>query len=154
MEAILNIDKALLFLGVFLAVSIVVITAIMLDLWDGVHTAKKTHERVHSHRLRVTIAKISEYWRLLLIGFLIDCLGVLFDFYFMPFVALLFGAGLIVVEAKSMFEHASKRKSHAVELPEIISKIVSATTSTDARKIIDTLKENPKIVSYDKEDIG
>lgn len=154
METILNIDKVLLFLGVFLAVSIVVITAIMLDLWDGVHTAKKTHERVHSHRLRVTIAKISEYWRLLLIGFLIDCLGVLFDFYFLPFVALLFGAGLIVVEAKSMFEHASKRKSHAVELPEIISKIVSATTSTDARKIIDTLKENPKIVSYDKEDIG
>lgn len=154
MEAILNIDKVLLFLGVFLAVSIVVITAIMLDLWDGVHTAKKTHERVHSHRLRVTIAKISEYWRLLLIGFLIDCLGVLFDFYFLPFTALLFGAGLIVVEAKSMFEHASKRKSHAVELPEIISKIVSATTITDARKIIDTLKENPKIVSYDKEDIG
>lgn len=154
MEAILNIDKVLLFLGVFLAVSIVVITAIMLDLWDGVHTAKKTHERVHSHRLRVTITKISEYWRLLLIGFLIDCLGVLFDFYFLPFTALLFGAGLIVVEAKSMFEHASKRKSHAVELPEIISKIVSATTSTDARKIIDTLKENQKIVSYDKENIG
>lgn len=154
METILNIDKVLLFLGVFLVVSIVVITAIMLDLWDGVHTAKKTHERVHSHRLRVTIAKISEYWRLLLIGFLIDCLGVLFDFYFLPFVALLFGAGLIVVEAKSMFEHASKRKSHAVELPEIISKIVSASTSTDARKIIDTLKENQKIVSYDKENIG
>lgn len=154
MEAILNIDKVLLFLGVFLAVSIVVITAIMLDLWDGVHTAKKTHERVHSHRLRVTIAKISEYWRLLLIGFLIDCLGVLFDFYFLPFTALLFGAGLIVVEAKSMLEHARKRKSHAVELPEIISKIVSASTSTDARKIIDTLKENQKIVSYDKENIG
>lgn len=154
METILNIDKVVLFLGVFLVVSIVVITAIMLDLWDGVHTAKKTHQRVHSHKLRVTIAKISEYWRLLLIGFLIDCLGVLFDFYFLPFVALLFGAGLIVVEAKSMFEHASKRKSHAVELPEIISKIVSASTSADARKIIDTLKENQKIVSYDKENIG
>lgn len=147
METILNIDKVLLFLGVFLVVSIVVITAIMLDLWDGVHTAKKTHERVHSHRLRVTIAKISEYWRLLLIGFLIDCLGVLFDFYFLPFVALLFGAGLIVVEAKSMFEHASKRKSHAVELPEIISKIVSASTSADAQKIIEALRKEPEKVT-------
>lgn len=139
METILSLDKLLLFLGVFLAVCIVVIIAIMLDLWDGVYTAKKTKQRVHSHKLRVTIAKMSEYWRFLLIGFLVDCLGVFFDFYFLPFVAVLFGAGLIVVEAKSMFEHAGRRKSHTVELPDIIKEIINAVDTKDAQKVIDKI---------------
>ena len=81
MESILSLDKLYLFLGIFLAVCILVIAAIMLDLWDGVHTAKKTNQRVHSHKLRVTIAKMSEYWRFILIGFLVDCLGIFFSFY-------------------------------------------------------------------------
>ena len=55
MESIVSLDKFYLFLGIFLAVCILVIVAIMLDLWDGVHTAKKTNQRVHSHKLRVTM---------------------------------------------------------------------------------------------------
>ena len=125
MESILSKEKLYLFLGVFFAVCLLVITAILVDLWDGVHTAKRTNERVHSHKLRVTIAKISEYWRFILIGFLVDCLGIIFSFYILPFVAVLFGAGLIAVEAKSMFEHAHRRKSHTAELPDIVSSIIS-----------------------------
>lgn len=138
-ETILSLDKLLLFLGVFFAVSLIVIMAIMLDLWDGVYTAKRTHQRVHSHKLRVTIAKMSEYWRFLLIGFLVDCLGVFFSFYFLPFVAVLFGAGLIVVEAKSMFEHANRRKSEMTDLPEIINEIIAAADKKDAQKVIEVL---------------
>lgn len=139
MEPILSFDKLYLFLGVFLAVCLVVIIAIMLDLWDGVYTAKKTNQSVHSHKLRVTIAKMSEYWRFLLIGFLVDCLGVFFDFYFLPFVAVLFGFGLLVVETKSMFEHANRRKSHMTELPDIINDIIRAVDKKDAEKIIGVL---------------
>ena len=73
METIVPLNKLYLFVGVFLAVCILVIAAIMLDLWDGVHTAKKTHQRVHSHKLRVTIAKMSEYWRFIMIGFISAC---------------------------------------------------------------------------------
>ena len=138
-ETILSLDKLLLFLGVFFAVSLIVIVAIILDLWDGVYTAKRTHQRVHSHKLRVTIAKMSEYWRFLLIGFLVDCLGVFFSFYFLPFVAVLFGAGLIVVEAKSMFEHANRRKSEMTDLPEIINEIIAAADKKDAQKVIEVL---------------
>lgn len=139
METIFSIDKVLLFLGVFLAVCLVVIIAIMLDLWDGVYTAKRTNQRVHSHKLRVTIAKMSEYWRFLLIGFLVDCLGVFFDFYFLPFVAVLFGVGLLVVETKSMFEHANLRKSHMTELPQIIHEIIAAADAKDAQKVVELL---------------
>lgn len=142
METILTADKLYLFVGVFLAVCILVITAIMLDLWDGVHTAKKTNQRVHSHKLRVTIAKMSEYWRFIMIGFLVDCLGIFFTFYVLPFVAVLFGAGLIVVEAKSMFEHANRRKSHMTEVPKIINDIIAAVDKKEAQKIIDLLCAN------------
>lgn len=75
MNEFLSMEKMSLFLGVFFAVCILVITAILLDLWDGVHTAKKTNQRIHSHKLRVTIAKMSEYFRFIVIGFLVDCLG-------------------------------------------------------------------------------
>lgn len=124
-------------MGIFLAVSLLVVIAIMLDLWDGVHTAKILKDRVHSHKLRVTIAKMSEYWRFIIIGFLIDCLGVIFSFYIVPFVTILFGAGLIIVEIKSMFEHAKRRKSHTTQLPEIIRGIMEAATEKDAHDVIE-----------------
>ncbi|MDE5785553.1 MAG: phage holin family protein [Duncaniella sp.] len=139
METILSLDKLYLFLGVFLAVCLLVIMAIMLDLWDGVHTAKKTNQRVHSHKLRVTIEKMSEYWRFIMIGFLVDCLGIFFSFYIMPFVAVVFGAGLIAVEVKSMFEHAGRRKSHLTELPDIIESIIKAADHKDAQEVLKRL---------------
>ena len=145
MESILSLEKGYLFIGVFFAVSLLVIMALMLDLWDGMYTAKRTGQRVHSHKLRVTIAKVSEYWRFLLIGFLADCLGFLFSFYFLPFMALLFGMGLIVVEIISMFEHAKRRKSHLIDLPEIIDGIIAATSKKDAEKIIGVISTKSEV---------
>lgn len=139
MENLLSKEKLYLFLGVFLTVCLIVIVAIMLDLWDGVHTAKKTNQKVHSHKLRVTISKMSEYFRFMMIGFLVDCIGMLFSFYALPFVVLVFGVGLIIVEAKSMFEHASRRKSHARKLPHIIQSIIDCAQDKDAHKIIDEI---------------
>lgn len=150
MWEIVPISKILIFLGVFLAVSIFVIIAIMLDLWDGVHTAKKLKDRVHSHKLRVTIAKISEYWRLMVIGFLLDCIGIVFSFYILPFFAMLFGFGLIVIEIKSMIEHAKRRKSHTAELPDILHKMVACANEKDAHDLLEKIvsltisKETPK----------
>lgn len=150
MWEIVPISKITLFLGVFLAVCIFVIGAIMLDLWDGVHTARKLKDRVHSHKLRVTIAKMSEYWRFIMIGFLIDCIGIIFSFYILPYFAVLFGVGLIVIEIKSMLEHAKRRKSHTTELPDILRRIVDCANEKDAHdlfKKIATLtatKEIPK----------
>lgn len=140
MESILELTKLYLFIGVFLAVCLLVIAAIMLDLWDGVHTAKKTNQRVHSHKLRVTIEKMSEYFRFVLIGFLVDCLGLFFSVYPMPFVAILFGVGLIIVEVKSMFEHANRRKSHMTQLPDIIRGIVECAHDKDAKKLVEQIQ--------------
>lgn len=141
METIVSTDKIYLFLGIFLAVCIFVIGAIMLDLWDGVHTAKVTNQRVHSHKLRVTIDKMGEYWRFIMIGFLVDCIGMFFSFYLLPFMSVLFGVGLIAVETKSMFEHARKRKSHTEELPNIIKSIIECAHEQDAKVILKKISE-------------
>lgn len=136
-ESLVSYEKAYLFIGIFMAVCILVIVAIMLDLWDGVYTAKTIGEKVHSHKLRVTIHKMSEYWRFIIIGFLVDCLGIFFHFYVLPFVVVLFGVGLIVVEAKSMFEHAGRRKSHTAQLPDLLKKIVAASNTQEAKDILE-----------------
>lgn len=132
-------SKVYLFLGVLLAVSLLVILAIMLDLWDGLHTAKKTAQPIRSSILRITVAKICEYWRFILVGFLVDCLGILFSFYGIPFITVLFGAGLIAVETKSMFEHAKRRKSRSGELPAIIHDIINCLHEHEAKDIVKRL---------------
>ncbi|MCM1379583.1 MAG: hypothetical protein NC044_05360 [Prevotella sp.] len=134
-----SLSKVMLFAGVFLAISLLVVLAIMLDLWDGVHTARVIKERVHSHKLRVTIDKMSEYWRFLIIGFLIDCIGLIFSFYVMPFMVVLFGVGLIIIEIKSMFEHAKRRKSHTTELPAILRQIVKCANEKDAHDLVEKI---------------
>lgn len=141
MEAIVTVPKLYLFLGVFLGICLLVILAIIMDLWDGVYTARRIGERIHSHKLRVTLSKISEYFRFIAIGFLVDCVGMLFPFYFMPFVAMLFGVGLTIVEAKSMFEHARKRNSHTVEVPDIIRSIIACAKEKDAHDLIEQIEK-------------
>lgn len=152
MELIFDMAKAKVFLGVFLCACIFVIVSILLDLWDGVYTAKVTGERIHSHKLRVTIAKMSEYWRFIMLGMLVDCIGFLLhclnvtffgiafcEFYIIPFLALVFSVGLIAVEGKSMREHARRRKSHTADVPQIVQDIIKCAKEKDARKIIEII---------------
>lgn len=128
-------------LAVSVALWLLVIAAIMLDLWDGVYTAKATHQHIHSHKLRVTIDKVSEYWRLMLVGFIIDTIGVLFPVYALPFLSIVFCIGLIGVEAKSMLEHAKRRKSKALEAKEIISMMVACASEGDAHSVLEKINE-------------
>lgn len=131
----------LLHLSISVALWLLVIAAILLDLWDGVHTAKQTHQRIHSHKLRVTVEKISEYWRLMLIGFFIDTIGVLFPVYSLPYLSILFCVGLIGVEAKSMLEHAKERKSKALEAKDIIKMVIDCANEADAKDILNKFGE-------------
>lgn len=120
---------------------IIVLVAILLDLWDAIYTAKKLKEKIKSHRLRLTIQKICEYWRGLIIGLLIDSIGIFLPFYTLPYVTLVIGVGLLLVEAKSMFEHAKRRKSKTTELTKIINIIVDAANDKDAKKAIEMLTD-------------
>ena len=137
----IDVHKIFLFLGIFLMVSLLVILAILLDLWDGVHTARQLGERISSHRLRDTFTKMGEYWRFVIMGLLVDVFGFFFTFYLLPFMTMLFGVGLIAVEVKSMFEHSAKRKSASVHLKSVIADIIGCMGEQEAKAIIRTISK-------------
>lgn len=120
---------------------VLVIMAILIDLWDGIYTARKLGERLHSHKFRHTVQKAGEYWRLLLFGFIADTLGLLLPWYALPYITMALCVSLVFIEMKSVFEHYKRRKSRLAELPEIAARIVECVTEQDAKKLIATIKE-------------
>lgn len=132
-----------LFLGLLL-----VFTAVLVDLWDGVITAKAIGERIHSHKMRKTFDKMTTYFRIVILAFMADCIAftvclsdVIHFNYIIPFLALVACAVSIYMEGKSMFEHIRKRKSSAAYMPSIITDVIKATTKKEAREAIVTILE-------------
>lgn len=120
---------------------VVVILVILLDLWDRCYTNRKLHKPLKSHKFRITLAKISEYWRIMLIGFFIDSIGILLPFYALPYVSMVLCVGLILTEGKSMREHAKERKSGAMELEDILKAAIDCASEADAKAIIKKIGE-------------
>ncbi len=123
----------------------VVIFAIIIDLCDRIYTQKKTGKEIFSNKLRDTVDKVTEYWRFLLIAFLIDSVifivCTLLEYRPIPILSFLFSIGLSGVELKSLFEHAKERRSKVVEMQELIQVVVSAATDRDAKKAIKDISD-------------
>ena len=72
----IDIAHCYMHIAVTLLCWVLVIMAILIDLWDGLYTARKLGEKLHSHKFRHTRQNAGEYWRLLLFGFIADTLGL------------------------------------------------------------------------------
>ena len=122
--------------------AILIVIAVLLDLNTGIIAARKAKEKIRSRILRRTVTKITDYYRVLLFGVMIDVLGLAFPWYDTPYCALLITVGVVLIEAKSVLENYKKSKSAAKELPNVLARIVDAVTPEDAEKIIDLIKSN------------
>lgn len=122
-----------------------VIAAIFTDLCDRVYTQKKLKKPLFSHRMRKTIDKVGEYWRFLVIAFMIDAVifvaCTLLGYRSAPFVTLVFTIIQLIIEVKSLFEHARERKTSVAEMQEIIKKVVEAGSDRDAKQAIKAVVE-------------
>lgn len=127
--------------GSSLLLWLLVFCVVMIDLWDGIYTARKLKQPVRSHRLRATFAKFGEYWRIMLFGFIADTIGVMFPFYSLPYLSMLICLGIIAIEFRSVLEHSKKRKSKSADLPDIIGGIIDAATEHDAISMIKKLDD-------------
>lgn len=141
-------------MGVSFVLWILVILAVLIDLWDGVYTARTLGQRVHSHKLRVTVRKIGEYWRFILMGFVADTVGILFPVWAWPYLSIGICLAIIGIEGKSVVEHAQKRKSHLAQVPTMLKDIISCTTEHQALDILTRVKEmmdeeNMKLLTKD-----
>ncbi len=116
---------------IFLCVLAATLLAILLDFRDGVATAKRCRQPIHSHKIRITVIKISEYWQFIFLALLADCIGAFMPFYGLPYVTILFGLAVIFIECKSMLEHAQRRKSGVAKLPSAVAEIVEFVGGTD-----------------------
>ncbi len=128
------------------------VAAVLIDLWDGIYTARRTHERLRSHKFRRTVRKAGEYWRVLLFGFVGDTLGVLFPWYSLPYATMLLTACLVIVEARSVVEHFRRRKSELAKLPGLLEEIVGCLTEKDAKRLVGRIRDELGLDGEKKKD--
>lgn len=121
---------------------VIIIIAVLFDLETGVKAARKNREKIRSHRLRRTVAKILDYLRVLLFGVMIDMLGLAFPWYAIPYCAILVTLGVVLIEGKSMLENYHKMKSAAAALPQVIADIVECGDTEKAKRLIDLIKSD------------
>ena len=141
MGEVLDLPHLYRHFGINLGLWLLVIFAVLIDLWDAIYTARSIGCKIHSHKLRMTINKMGEYWRIMLLGFVFDLIGVIFPFYAYPYLSILICVGIVLIEIKSVWEHAKKRKSRVAELPQMIQQIVDCDSIDKAKNIIKTINE-------------
>ena len=129
---------------------VLVIVACLIDLWTGVDAARKNKEKIRSKSLRRTVAKMLDYMRVILMGVLIDVLGLVFTWYAIPYLAVVLTLGILIIEGKSVIENFQKKKSSAAQVVNIIEAIVDAADNETAEKIIKAIKDDGKLRKEDK----
>ena len=121
-----------------------VLFAVVFDLYTGVRAAKKLKEKIQSHILRRTVLKIIDYLTVVFFGVLIDVLGLCFPWYAIPYCCIVTTLGVILIEGKSVVENHTKIKSPAARVPETIGdiaeKIIKCDNIKDAMEIAEKLK--------------
>lgn len=123
---------------------IMMVSSCFVDLWSGRNTAQFLGEKLESHKYRRTVIKIGDYSRVMVFGFMFDCLGMLLPFYILPFGTMLCTTGVILIEGKSVLENLARKKAHAADIPEVIKKIIQAASTKDAESILEQLTNKNK----------
>lgn len=138
---IFSVDMKRNLIIVFLCMCIIAIAA-SIDMWTAIDASKISKEPIESRKLRVTISKLIDYYRVIIYFTLIDILGFLLSFYSLPIVCVLSTAGILLIEGKSIIkENIAKKRKAIGELPDVISQIINAVTEKDAENIIKKINE-------------
>ena len=126
---------------------IVVIVAMLIDLYFGVKKAKELGEATSSEGFRRTINKATYYFALMGFAFLFDIFDVVTPYFFphplgsIPFVSVFAALGLVLTEAKSVREKAEEKARRRTE--ESFRKILELMQNREdvMREIADHLKK-------------
>lgn len=113
------------------------------DTASGVYTARKTGEKLRSHRLRKMFEKMAVYWFFQTLVGLVGLILSLFPFYNLPYLSIIFAIMICVAEGKSMWEHAQRRKDGVAKLPEAVHELVELAGGEEELKhaLLDLVKK-------------
>lgn len=120
---------------------ILICLAAFIDMWTAIDAARVKKEKISSRSLRKTVAKITDYLRVVIFALLIDVLGLFFPWYLMPYAVTVVTMGILCIEGRSVIENSKKKKSAAGEVFDMVTNIMECATKKDAEKLIKIIKE-------------
>jgi len=111
------------------------IIAVLIDLWTGIERARKCGEKIKSHKLRDTLIKVSEYWRVMIFGLFIDAVCFIIIPHPVPFGSGLFMLACCGIEGKSVIENLKRKKAAAAEIPKTVIDILKSLDNPEKLKM-------------------
>ena len=94
------------------------------DTISGIYTAKKTGERLRSHRLRKTFEKMAWYWFFQMLVAIVGVLLSLLPWYNLPYLSMVLALAICISEGISMWEHSKRRKDGMAKVPEAVQELI------------------------------
>lgn len=130
---------------------VAIFVAVCLDFSAGYKAAMVCKEPIKSRLLRRTVSKVTDYYHFLIVGILVDVLGLAFPWYSIPFAAVIVSISVVLIEGWSVIEKFKKMKSSAADIPIMAQRIVDIKNIKDAVELIGEVKDlTDKINDYDK----
>lgn len=140
-----DLSALLLFISIRAAIILIcwifVVFGNVIDFWSGTSTAKAVGEKLDTHGFRRTIVKIGDYVKVMLFFLMFDLLGMLLPFYNLPYGTMLVTVAILIIEGMSVVENHKRKKAHAAHVPEVIKKIVQASTLEQGLAILNQIKQ-------------
>lgn len=119
---------------------IAVTVATVIDLCAACNHARRRGVPIISHKLRKTVAKLGDYWRLQGLGLCCDVL--LSPVCAWPYLTILITLGEVAIEAKSVIETYKSSHTAAGGVGDSVAALLDALTSRDVTKLKDYLNSN------------
>lgn len=94
------------------------------DTMSGIYTAKKTGEKLRSHRLRKTFEKMAVYWFFQTLVAFVGVILTLLPWYNLPYLSIALAVAVCVTEGRSMWEHSRRRKDGVAKIPETVQELI------------------------------
>lgn len=94
------------------------------DTISGIYTAKKTGEKLRSHRLRKTFEKMVAYWFFQILVAIVGVILSLLSWYNLPYLSIVLAMAICITEGRSMWEHSKRRKDGVAKVPEVLQELV------------------------------
>lgn len=94
------------------------------DTMSGIYTAKKTGEKLRSHRLRKTFEKMAVYWFFQTLVAIVGVILTLLPWYNLPYLSIVLAVAICATEGRSMWEHSRRRRDGVAKIPETVQELI------------------------------
>lgn len=120
---------------------IVMLVAVLVDMQAGIHRARILKEKIYSHGLRETFKKFGEYGLVVMLGMLVDVVGILFSIFSLPYISAGSVIAAVAIEGFSVYESMKASRSSAASMVDIVGELVKSKSPDEVKKILDKLPD-------------